>query len=238
MNDDLKHLKSLMDDATPKPDAVRRAANMTLAQDNFVAFQQARVTIDGAPVETMWQRATVWLQSGPAKGVATASVLIVAGSLFLSTPPNTDQLSAPLKMAESAQEGLVAEFAAPAQMIAADDAPAASRAAAPSARSATPSTSFDAIRAALSRGVLPQQSDVRIAEMIDAFTYDSDNSETEADFAAAIESFGLLLRDPQALGDNGYDEVIARAQASLGPDISGLRAEAVALMQLAKDLSQ
>jgi hypothetical protein len=58
----------------------------------------------------------------------------------------------------------------------ADDVSAASRAAAPSGATLNP---LIAIRAAL-----PQQSDVTIAEMIDAFTYDSDVSETEADFAA------------------------------------------------------
>jgi Ca-activated chloride channel family protein len=74
--------------------------------------------------------------------------------------------------------------------------------------------------------------------MVNAFTYDSNMTETEAEFAAAIASFGLLLRDPKAFEDRSYDEVIARAQANLGPDITGQRAEAIALMQLAKNLSQ
>lgn len=238
MNDDLKHLKSLMDDATPKPDAARRAAHLTLAQDNFSAFQQAHVATDGVPSKAIWQRATAWLQSGPAKGIITASVFVVAGSLFVVTPPNTDQNSAPMKATQSAQESSVAEFAAPARMIAADDAPLASRTAATNARSAATSASYDAIRTALLQGVLPPQTDIRIAEMVNAFTYDSNMTDTEAEFAAAIASFGLLLRDPKAFEDRSYDEVIARAQANLGPDISGQRAEAIALMRLAKNLSQ
>jgi len=40
------------------------------------------------------------------------------------------------------------------------------------------------------------------------------------------------------LGRSGYDDVIALAQANLGSDPSGERAEAVMLMQLARDLSQ
>ncbi|MDA9980255.1 von Willebrand factor type A domain-containing protein [Yoonia sp.] len=235
MNDDLNQLKSLMDDATPKPDPVRRTANMTLAQDSFAAFHQARNAKEAAPTGTIWQRASAWLQSGPAKGLVSASVLVVAASLFLETPPSTNQLSAPVESVEPAQEGLVAEFAAPAQMIAADDAPVAARMA---ARSVAVQTSYHAIRAALLQGKLPSQSDVQIAEMVNAFAYDSDMPEIDANFAEAIESFGILLRDPQAVGVNGYDDVIARAQANLGPDISGQRAEAVMLMRLAKDLSQ
>lgn len=235
MNDDLNHLKSLMDDATPKPDPVRRTANIALAQDSFAAFHQARNAKKAAPTGTIWQGVSAWLQSGPAKGFVTASVLVVAGSLFLETPPSTNQLGAPVKSVEFAQEGLVAEFADPAQMIAADDAPVATRLA---ARSVAIQTSYDAIRAALLQGVLPTQSDVRIAEMVNAFAYDSDTPEIDANFAEAIESFGILLRDPQAVEDKGYDDVIARAQANLGPDISGQRAEAVMLMRLAKKLSQ
>ncbi|WP_296429411.1 von Willebrand factor type A domain-containing protein [Yoonia sp.] len=235
MNDDLNKLKSLMDDATPKPDHVRRTAHIALAQDSFAVFHQARNAKEAAPTGTIWQRASAWLQSGPAKGLVTASVLVVAASLFLETPPSTNQLSAPVESVEPAQEGLVAEFAAPAQMITADDAPVAARMA---ARSVAVQTSYDAIRAALLQGKLPSQSDVQIAEMVNAFAYDSDTPEIDANFAEAIESFGILLRDPQAVGDKGYDDVIARAQANLGPDISGQRAEAVMLMRLAKDLSQ
>ena len=208
---------------------------MTLAQDSFAVFHQARNAKEAAPTGTIWQRASAWLQSGPAKGLVTASVLVVAASLFLETPPSTNQLSAPVESVEPAQEGLVAEFAAPAQMITADDAPVAARMA---ARSVAVQTSYDAIRAALLQGKLPSQSDVQIAEMVNAFAYDSDTPEIDANFAEAIESFGILLRDPQAVGDKGYDDVIARAQANLGPDISGQRAEAVMLMRLAKDLSQ
>jgi Ca-activated chloride channel family protein len=35
MTDDLNDLKSMMDAATPRPDPVRRAENLALAQENF-----------------------------------------------------------------------------------------------------------------------------------------------------------------------------------------------------------
>ncbi|MFT7107404.1 MAG: Ca-activated chloride channel family protein [Yoonia sp.] len=238
MGDDLNHLKSLMDNAIPKPDAARRAANLTQAQGNFTALQQAHI----ATGVGLWQRVTTWLQSGVGKGAVTASLVLVAAGLFFAAPPELSQLTAPMatatKIGESAQERLVADFAAPAPIIESDDAPVASRATALSDQSAAPSTSYEMIRATLSQGVLPAKDDLRIAEMVNAFTYDSDSAETDANFATAITRFGQLLHDPQALGASGYDDVIALAQANLGPDVSGQRAEAVALMQLAKDLSQ
>ncbi|MFT6073139.1 MAG: hypothetical protein ACJAZ1_000043 [Yoonia sp.] len=238
MSDDLNHLKLLMDDAMPRPDAARRAVNLARAQDSFAALQQARTTTGGG----RWQRTMTWLQSGVGKGAVMASVMLVSAGLFLVAPPEPSQLNAPVfaatKIVESEQEGLVAEFASPAQLSAADDAPVASRAAETSARYAAPFSSYEAIRAALLRGVFPAKNDVRIAEIINAFTYDSDIVETDENFSAAVSRFGQLLRDPKALGESGYDGVIALAQANLGPDVSGQRAEAVMLMQLARDLSQ
>lgn len=61
---------------------------------------------------------------------------------------------------------------------------------------------------------------------------------TEANFAAAIAGFGQLLRNPQYLGDWGYDDAIALANASRGDDDFGYRTEAVQLMRLAQSLSQ
>ena len=43
MSDDLDDLKRAFDSATPAPDAVKRAANLELAQENFVALQESRV---------------------------------------------------------------------------------------------------------------------------------------------------------------------------------------------------
>lgn len=59
----------------------------------------------------------------------------------------------------------------------------------------------------------------------------------EADFAAAIVGFGQLLRGSTDLGDWGYADAIALANASKGTDDYGYRAEAVQLMRLAQSLS-
>lgn len=61
---------------------------------------------------------------------------------------------------------------------------------------------------------------------------------TEANFAAAIAGFGQLLRNPAYLGDWGYDEAIALANANRGEDPFGYRTEAVQLMRLAQSLSR
>ncbi|WP_298257881.1 VWA domain-containing protein [uncultured Litoreibacter sp.] len=60
----------------------------------------------------------------------------------------------------------------------------------------------------------------------------------EAAFGAAIAGFGQLLRGNTALGDWGYDEAIALANANKGSDEFGHRAEAVQLMRLAQSLSR
>ena len=61
---------------------------------------------------------------------------------------------------------------------------------------------------------------------------------TEANFAAAVAGFGQLLRNDQYLGDWGYDEAIALANANRGEDAFGYRTEAVQLMRLAQSLSR
>ncbi len=61
---------------------------------------------------------------------------------------------------------------------------------------------------------------------------------TEAQFAAAIAGFGQLLRDDRYLGDWGYDDAIALANANRGEDAFGYRTEAVQLMRLAQSLSR
>ncbi|EBA13219.1 vWA domain-containing protein [Roseobacter sp. CCS2] len=61
---------------------------------------------------------------------------------------------------------------------------------------------------------------------------------TEANFAAAIAGFGQLLRDDRFLGNWGYDDAIALANANRGEDSFGYRTEAVQLMRLAQSLSR
>ncbi len=61
---------------------------------------------------------------------------------------------------------------------------------------------------------------------------------TDTSFATAIAGFGQLLRDQKYLGDWGYGDAIALANANKGEDNFGYRAEAVTLMRLADTLSQ
>ena len=59
----------------------------------------------------------------------------------------------------------------------------------------------------------------------------------DARFAAAIAGFGQLLQHSTYLGDWGWDQAIALATTSRGPDDFGYRIEAVNLMRLAQSLS-
>ncbi|MFC3084843.1 VWA domain-containing protein [Tabrizicola soli] len=60
----------------------------------------------------------------------------------------------------------------------------------------------------------------------------------ETRFAAAIAGFGQLLQGSVYLGDWGWDEAIALAQANRGEDGFGYRSEAVNLMRLAQALDR
>ncbi len=95
MTDDLNHLKSLMDDATPQPDPTQRAADIRLAQNNFAALQKMHATADVKASNGLWTRMKSLLQGAPSKGIATASVAVIAGGLLMVAPPNTDPQRAP-----------------------------------------------------------------------------------------------------------------------------------------------
>ncbi len=77
-----------------------------------------------------------------------------------------------------------------------------------------------------------------VSQLIEAPIIGSSIPGTEANFAAAIAGFGQLLRNPQYLGDWGYEEAIALATANRGADDFGYRTEAVQLMRLAQSLSR
>ena len=64
------------------------------------------------------------------------------------------------------------------------------------------------------------------------------SAQADAGFAAAIAGFGQLLRGSTYLGDWGWDDAIALANANRGEDPFGYRAEAVQLMRLAQSLSR
>ena len=55
-------------------------------------------------------------------------------------------------------------------------------------------------------------------------------------FAAAVASFGMLLRDSQYKGDASFASVIATAQKSLANDPDGYRSEFVHLAKVAGGL--
>lgn len=77
-----------------------------------------------------------------------------------------------------------------------------------------------------------------VSQLIETPIAGSSTPGTEANFAAAIAGFGQLLRNPQYLGDWGYDEAIALANANRGSDNFGYRTEATQLMRLAQSLSR
>ena len=56
-------------------------------------------------------------------------------------------------------------------------------------------------------------------------------------FAAAVASFGMLLRDSQHRGETSYDAVLEIAQSALGPDRDGYRAAFLDLVRKAKALT-
>lgn len=55
-------------------------------------------------------------------------------------------------------------------------------------------------------------------------------------FAAAVASFGMLLRDSEHRGDTSYAAVLEIAEGALGKDKQGYRAEFLELVRRAKDL--
>ncbi|WP_341366665.1 VWA domain-containing protein [Yoonia sp. BS5-3] len=77
-----------------------------------------------------------------------------------------------------------------------------------------------------------------VSQLIETPIIGSNVPGTEAHFAAAIAGFGQLLRNPQYLGDWGYEDAIALANANRGDDPFGYRTEAVQLMRLAQSLAQ
>ncbi|MEJ6404492.1 vWA domain-containing protein [Yoonia sp. 2307UL14-13] len=76
------------------------------------------------------------------------------------------------------------------------------------------------------------------SQLIETPIIGSDIPGAEANFAAAIAGFGQLLRDDRYLGDWGYDDAIALANANRAEDPFGYRTEAVQLMRLAQSLSR
>jgi Ca-activated chloride channel family protein len=56
-------------------------------------------------------------------------------------------------------------------------------------------------------------------------------------FAAAVASFGMLLRDSEYKGDFTYDAVLEIAQEGLGADEKGYRKSFLEMVRKAKELA-
>ena len=98
---DLNDLKAMVDNATPRPDAARRAANITRAHSNFAALHK---TAHPAAV-TRWAALKAMLAAMITKGGLTATTAVVACGFLLMTPQGQDLLRAP-----SAPQMTVTEF--------------------------------------------------------------------------------------------------------------------------------
>ena len=107
MTDDLDDLKSMMDRATPRPDAARRAENLALAQKNFAASQGSRDAARHTPAQEakgLWTGVRHMLNVFTSKAALTASTAIVAcGVLFLVPIGQRDQ--------ETGPEGVILDLA-------------------------------------------------------------------------------------------------------------------------------
>jgi Ca-activated chloride channel family protein len=84
---------------------------------------------------------------------------------------------------------------------------------------------------------LPNASDSQLIERV--VTDVGENfaqSDTEFQFAAAVASFGMLLRGSEYRGDWDFDDVRQTVESSLGEDPHGFRQEFLELVAVARDL--
>lgn len=82
MTDDLDDLKSLMNDATPAPNAQRRAENIALAQKNFKNLQGSRIAARPTFRKQIWTGAKTMLNTLTSRGGLTATTAIVGLRLY------------------------------------------------------------------------------------------------------------------------------------------------------------
>jgi Ca-activated chloride channel family protein len=93
MTDDLNDMKSMMDAATPRPDPVRRAENLALAQENFEKIQGSRAAPRPTPVtgpSALWTGVKTLLDTMTTKGGLTATTALVASGFLFLTPIGQD----------------------------------------------------------------------------------------------------------------------------------------------------
>jgi Ca-activated chloride channel homolog len=86
---------------------------------------------------------------------------------------------------------------------------------------------------------LPDQEQSQLLEYV---AFDSgasfDRSDSEFQFAAAVASFGMLLRHSEHRGNWSYDNVRKVAQGAVGADQHGFREEFIELVSIAQSLDQ
>ncbi|MCK0096609.1 VWA domain-containing protein [Yoonia sp. F2084L] len=98
MNDDLNDLKAMMEDATPRPDAARRAESIALAQKNFADLQGSRDAARPTSVtgpKGLWTGVKTMLNTLTTKGGLTATTALVACGFLVLTPQGQDLLRPP-----------------------------------------------------------------------------------------------------------------------------------------------
>jgi Ca-activated chloride channel family protein len=111
MSDDLDDLKAMMQAATPKPDAEKKAADIALARKNFADLQEAR---DGArqtsdrPKAGLFRGVTDMLMRMNTRGALTATTALVALGMVVVVPDwqNAPALRGTQPVVTEADDGL------------------------------------------------------------------------------------------------------------------------------------
>ena len=114
MNDDfdLDDLKSLMDDATPAPNAARKTENIALAQKNFTDLQGSREQPRPTFRSNIWTRIKTMLKTLTSRGALTATTAIIACGFIFITPLGRELLNFdPATTAKTDQAPIVEEIA-------------------------------------------------------------------------------------------------------------------------------
>ncbi|MEL6681842.1 MAG: von Willebrand factor type A domain-containing protein, partial [Pseudomonadota bacterium] len=99
MTNDLDDLKAMMNDATPRPDAARRAENLALAQKNFADLQGSREGVRPTPAteaKGLWTGVKAMLNTLTSKGALTTTTALVACGFLVLTTQMRDVLRGPL----------------------------------------------------------------------------------------------------------------------------------------------
>lgn len=105
MTDEFDDLKTLMDAATPAPDARRRSENLELAQEYFTRAQGSRAgmrpTVKRGLMVRMTEGAKSMLNTLSHRGVLTATTAIAAVALVMIVPQTRDYVVDPTTWIES-----------------------------------------------------------------------------------------------------------------------------------------